>query len=292
MEIILGKTAGFCYGVKRAVNGAENELKKGIKYCLGEIVHNKNVINRLEKNGMHFIENIEEANGSCIIRAHGVTKNIYGEASRLNIRLQDLTCPNVVKIHQIAEKYVQDGYFIVLIGKKSHPEVVGTESFCGENSFIVSDFEDIEECKHKLIKSGLNNVLIIGQTTYNSKKFDEIVDGIKLNFKNYNIEVKKTICMATEVRQKETDEISKKVDIMLIIGDEKSSNTNKLADISKLNCKNVYLIQGKEDIINLDFSKVERIGIMAGASTPGEDIENVIKYLKNIGKERCNNTSN
>ena len=97
--------------------------------------------------------------------------------------------------------------------------------------------------------------------------------------------------MATEVRQKETDEISEKVDIMLIIGDEKSSNTNKLADISKLNCKNVYLIQGKEDIINLDFSKVERIGIMAGASTPGEDIENVIKYLKNIGKERCN-TSN
>lgn len=292
MEIILGKTAGFCYGVKRAVNGAEDELKKGIKYCLGEIVHNKNVINRLENNGMNFIENIEEANESCIIRAHGVTKNIYEEASKLNIQLKDLTCPNVVKIHQIAEKYVQDGYFIILIGKKNHPEVVGTESFCGDNSFIVSDFKDIEECENKLIKSGLNNVLIIGQTTYNSKRFDEIVEVIKLNLKKHNIEVKKTICMATEVRQKEADEISKKVDVMLIIGDKKSSNTNKLADISKLNCNNVYLIQGKEDIINLDLSKAQRIGIMAGASTPGEDIENVIKYLKNIGKERCNNTSN
>ena len=140
MEVILGKSAGFCYGVKRAVDGAKHELKKAkgnTIYCLGEIVHNKQVIKDLEEKGLVFIENINESKGETIVRAHGIKKEIYRLAKKLKINLKDFTCPNVLKIHKIAEEHAKKGYYIFLCGNKNHPENIGTLSFCGDNVSVI-----------------------------------------------------------------------------------------------------------------------------------------------------------
>lgn len=279
MEIILGKTAGFCYGVKRAVDGVKEELndKKNV-YCLGEIVHNKSVVDNFKKRGTFFIDSPSEAEGTVIIRAHGITKQIYKELEDKKLEIKDLTCPNVLKIHKIAEEYAQKGYFIILIGEKKHPETIGTASFCGEKSIVLEKEEEIENVLNKIEKS--DNILIIAQTTYNSEKFDNLVDILKTKNPTKKIEVRKTICEATRIRQKETENISKNVDLMIIIGGKKSSNTTKLYDISKNNCPKVYFIQNCDEVENIDFNGVEKVGIMAGASTPDEDIKDVVNKIK------------
>ena len=283
MEIILGKTAGFCYGVTRAINGAKQELESKDErvYCLGEIVHNKNVIDNLKEKGLKFIENIEDAKGKTIIRAHGVTKDIYEKAKVMNIELKDLTCPKVLKIHDIAEKYTNLGYYIILVGSEKHPEVIGIKSFCmDESSDIVNDENDIENVISKIEMTENKKILIIAQTTYNSKKFDKIVEIFKEKLTNeYNIESIKTICPATEMRQKETEEIAKEVDYMIIIGDKKSSNTNKLYEISSKYCKKTIFINNSSELEISSINEKDKVGIMAGASTPKENIEHVFEKL-------------
>ena len=289
MEIIIGKTSGFCYGVKNAVEGAEKEINKsGEKvYCLGELVHNKSVTDKLEKEGISFINDIKEADGKTIIRAHGVEKNVYTEAKERNIELVDLTCPNVLKIHDVVEDFSSKGYYIFLIGKKEHPEIIGTYSFAEKNCTVISDKEEIENGIENLKRSDLKNLLIISQTTYNLQVFNEISEKVKkeLEHKNINIEIKNTICYATELRQKETEEISKEVEAMIIVGGKNSSNTTKLYDISKKNCQNVIFVQNADELEIQKLKNSKKIGIMAGASTPQESVEKIIEKLG--GKELC-----
>lgn len=282
MEIILGKTAGFCYGVKRAIDGANEDENID---CLGELVHNESVIKELKEKGIKFIDNIEEAKEKIMIRAHGTSKEIYEKLKQKGIQIKDLTCPNVLKTHTIAEKYSQKGYFIILIGIKNHPEATATISFCGKQSFLLQEKEDIENCLKEINKSNLDNILIMAQTTYNSKKFQEIAQFLKSKLKNKKVEIQKTICNATEVRQKETTEIAQNVEVMIIVGDKKSSNTNKLYDISKENCKKVIFIQNAEELNIEELEEIQKIGIMAGASTPKKDIEEVI--IKIRSKKSC-----
>ncbi|MCI9063445.1 MAG: 4-hydroxy-3-methylbut-2-enyl diphosphate reductase [Clostridia bacterium] len=286
MNIILGKTAGFCYGVTRAIQGAEEEIKKNDKiYCLGEIVHNKNVIKKLEEKGIQFIDKIEEAKGKTIIRAHGIPKETYQKAEEMGIQIKDLTCPHVLKIHKIAEEYCKKGFFIILLGKENHPEVIGITSFCGENSALITDNDEIEYVVKRVEKLGMKNVLIIAQTTFNSKKFDDIVKTIQEKLhNNVNLKIEKTICPATEIRQKETEEIARNVDAMVIIGDKKSSNTNKLHNIASKFCEKVIFVQSSEEIALQELKNATKIGVMAGASTPKEDIDGVINILENGGK--------
>ncbi len=281
MEIIVGKTAGFCYGVKNAVSGAIKEASKTDKqiFCLGEIVHNKQVINKLETLGIKCIETLEQSEGTTLIRAHGVPKEIYEKANEMNIKIKDYTCPNVLKIHQIAEKFNKNGYYIFLVGSKNHPENIGTLSYCGENYFIFEDEEEINDAIKTLEQSDINKVVLIAQTTYSIKKFEKIEKIIKQKIKNkYIFEVQNTICKATELRQKETEGISKKVDFMIIIGGKNSSNTKKLYEVAKDNCKNTVLIETVDDL-KIE-GKIKKIGIMAGASTPQESIEEVIENVK------------
>lgn len=281
MEIILGKTAGFCYGVKRAIEEAEKEIEKNEKiYCLGEIVHNKSVIKELEEKGLIFIKNVQEANGKTIIRAHGAPKSIYKELEQKQIPIKDLTCPNVFKTHEIAEEYNKKNYFIILVGIQNHPEAIGTLSFCGEKCSLVQEKEEIPQLIEKINESKSDNILIMAQTTFNSKKFDEISKIFQDKLSHKNLVIKKTICMATELRQEETIKLSKIVDCMLIIGDKKSSNTNKLYDISIENCKNVLFIQNEQELDINKLKNMNKIGIMAGASTPKADIEQIIKKIK------------
>lgn len=285
MEIILGKTAGFCYGVTRAVDGAKEEIKGNNQvYCLGEIVHNKNVVRKLEEDGIKFIDKIEDAKGKTIIRAHGISKETYEKAKEMNIEIKDLTCPHVLKIHKIAEEYSKKEFFIVLLGKPNHPEVIGIDSFCGTNMSIIEDENTIEKAINLIERSNKKDVIVIAQTTYNSKKFDTIVNELKNKLEsNINLIINKTICPATEDRQKETEDIAKQVDAMIIIGDKKSSNTNKLYNISCNYCDKVVFIENMKEMNLEEFYNLNKIGIMAGASTPREDIDGVIKHLKDGG---------
>ena len=284
MEVILGKSAGFCYGVKRAVEGAKEELEKAkgkTIYCLGEIVHNKQVVEKLEEEGLVFIDNIKQAKGKTIIRAHGIKKEIYEFCENSGLELKDLTCPNVLKIHEIAEEYNKKGYYIFLIGSKKHPENLGTISFCGSNATIIEDEKDVKTAIEEFYKSNIKKLLVILQTTYSVEKFKEIKNVLKEELeksKRGKIElvIKNTICHATELRQKETREISKKVDYMIIIGGKNSSNTKKLYEIGKENCKNCICIQTADELDIENIKKHKKIGVMAGASTPQETIENVI----------------
>ena len=282
MKIVIGKTAGFCYGVKRAVDGAKEELNNNKKiYCLGEIVHNKQVVEELEKGGITFINNIEEAKGKTIIRAHGVSKDIYIKAKELNVDVVDYTCPNVLKIHKITEEYSKKGYYIFLCGSKKHPENIGTISHCGNNYSIIEKEEDTWKAVECLKKSKIQRLLLISQTTYSLDKFHKIGEIIKNSLeKNIEIVIKNTICRATELRQKETDEISRKVDYMIIIGGVNSSNTKKLFDIAKNNCKNCICIETAKELNPNDFIKYNKIGIMAGASTPKKSIEKIYETLR------------
>ena len=287
MEIIVGKTAGFCYGVKRAVEGSKEKIinNKGQEiYCLGELVHNKQVNLELEKEGLKFIENIDQVkkeNSKVIIRAHGIEKNIYKKASENNIDIIDYTCPNVLKIHKIAEEYEKQGYYIFITGNRNHPEVKGIVSYCGQNFSLIEKEEDIEKAIENLEKSNIKKLVLISQTTYSIKRFEEIKKIIEKKIsEKIDFAIKNTICLATETRQKETEELASKVDAMIIIGGKNSSNTKKLHEVASENCKNIICIETKDEIDKSEYKNINRIGIMAGASTPQKSIYEVIKSLK------------
>ncbi len=284
MEIILGETAGFCYGVKRAVDGAKNELKKAkgkTVYCLGEIVHNKRVIKQLEEKGAIFIDDIKEAKRETIIRAHGIEKEIYKLAKEIKIEIKDFTCPYVLKIHKIAEEYAKRGYYIFLCGSKEHPENIGTLSYCGNNVSVIETENDVPNAINLLKKSKIKKLLVILQTTYSVERFRKVEELIRENIpQDIKLVIKNTICKATELRQKETEEIAKKVDYMIIIGGANSSNTKKLYEIGKRNCKNCVCVETVNDLDLNEINQHEKIGIMAGASTPQDLIEEVVNILK------------
>lgn len=290
MEIIIGKTAGFCFGVKNAVTKAEEALEQNEEiYCLGELVHNKQVTERLTQKGMHFIDNITEAKGKTVIRSHGVEKKTYKQAENIKIDLIDLTCPKVLHIHNIAEEYAKKGFYIILTGDKNHPEMLGTASFCGEYYYILEKEEDIENAIDEFKKLKLSNILLISQTTYSLEKFKKIADILQKEIPN--IEVINTICNATKMRQEETEQMAKDVDIMIIVGGKHSSNSNKLYEIAKKHCNNVLFVETADELnIKREFiggknhenKPSVRIGIMAGASTPEESIVKVVEKLKEM----------
>ncbi len=281
MEIVLGKTAGFCYGVERAVEGAIEQIKNAKEpiYCLGEIVHNKQVIQKLENLGIKCIETIEEAEGIVLIRAHGIPKEVYDIAEKMDIKIQDFTCPNVLKVQRIADKFSKDDYFIFLLGAKSHPENIATLSHCGRDYYIFEKEEELPKAMEMFEKTNKKKLLLISQTTYSLERFHRIEEKLQKGIeKDIDFVVKNTICQTTELRQKETEELSKKVDAMIIIGGKNSSNTKKLYEIAKRNCKNTILV---ENVQELEIQEnINKIGIMAGASTPKESIEEVISFFR------------
>ncbi len=283
MEVIIGKTAGFCFGVERAVNGATLEVKNNHElYCLGEIVHNNEVIKELSKQGLKIINRLEEGKNKVIIRAHGVQKELYEKSKELDIELIDLTCPKVLKIHKIAEEYAKENFYIFLIGKKEHPEIIGTVSYCGKDCYIIENNKDVDEAILQLKATGNNKLLVICQTTFSLSEFEKIVKNIKKQKDdNIELEVKNTICSATKLRQEETLEIASKVDAMIIIGGKNSSNTNKLYDISK-KVTSTFIVENKDELNFDKMKKYKKIGIMAGASTPKKSIEEIVEILKNI----------
>lgn len=282
MEIIVGKLSGFCPGVKNTIKKAEIALKeKKEVYCLGEIIHNGQVIKSLENKGMITVNNIEDIpNGENVIfRAHGEPEISYEKAEKKNLKIIDLTCGNVKIIHdKVKEK--KENYFIIILGNKKHPEVIGTKGFSGKNSYVIESEDDILDAYIECEKSNLRQVYIVSQTTFGDKEFDELALEIEKNFVEFNIIKDKTLCNATEKRQKEVEEISKIVNSMVVIGGKHSANSKELAKISEKNCRQVYFVETAEELKNADFSGIEKVGVMAGASTPQKDIDDVINLLK------------
>ena len=282
MEVIVGKLAGFCPGVESTINRAKKLLEEKDKiYCLGEIVHNSQVIESLEKQGMITVEGIDEVpdNSVLIFRAHGEPEYKYEMAKEKKLELYDLTCGNVISIHKKVQKEREDS-FIIVVGKKKHPEVIGTKGFSGENSYVVETEDDILDAYMEYEKSDLGRVYVVAQTTISSSYFDILAEEIEKNFIEAEVVIDKTICNATEIRQKETLEMSKRFNTMIIIGGKNSSNTKELAKISEENCENVYLVETLNDIKDIDFSNSKEIGIMAGASTPKDIINEIKEYLE------------
>lgn len=281
MEIIVGKLSGFCNGVSNTIKRANSSLETYKEvYCLGEIVHNERVVKDLENKGMITINNIEEApdNSKVIIRAHGDLKETYDKAKDKNIELIDLTCGKILIIkNKITNK--KDDHFITIIGKKNHPETLGIKSFSNGYSYIVENEEDIDELLNMFNESKLNKMFIVSQTTFNSNKFDTLTNIIK-HKSDKDIEIDKTICNATSDRQEETKELSSQVDKMIIVGGKHSSNTKELENISKENCKEVYLVQDVSDLDKNNFSIDDKIGIMGGASTPEIAVKEIIEFLE------------
>ena len=287
MEVILGKLAGFCNGVRNAVEKTEELLKNRDKiYCLGELAHNKQVIKDLENDGLIIVDDLNEVpnNSEVIFRAHGVTKSVYQLAKEKNLTVYDYSCVRVIKLHEDVENMSNEGYYVFLFGDEEHPEVIGTKSFAKlEEITVLKDKEEIDNAINNFKNSNLNKLYICAQTTFSLKKFDEFVSIVEEKLKKYNndidIKINKSICEATEIRQMETENLAKKVDFMVIIGGKNSSNTVKLYEISSKNCKDAIHIETKKELENIDFSKVSKVGVMAGASTPKKSIDEVIEYL-------------
>lgn len=274
MEIILAKNNGFCFGVKNAYDKSMT-LSKGKIYFLGELVHNKETTDKLLSKGV-IVQDINEVpnNSTVVIRAHGVSKEIYKIAQDKKIEVIDLTCPKVSKIHELINKY--NDYFIVIIGKKNHPEILGSVSYAN-NYVVVEEESDIELISNK-IKDYNDKIYIFSQTTFSKDKFNKITDKLKNIIEN-EIVIIPCICPTTKMRQEEIKELSNKVDFMLIIGGKNSSNTQKLYNIASNNVKSIWIENEKE--LNIDeLRKYDKIGIASGASTDMETVIRIKEYIE------------
>ena len=280
MEVKLAKTAGFCFGVQRAVNTVYEQLeqKEGRIYTYGPIVHNEMVVRDLEEKGVQVLNSREElekvTEGTVIIRAHGVGKEVYDLLEHQGVNLVDATCPFVKKIHRIARREEQNGRHILIVGNAKHPEVEGIRGWCEKVSYVV---ESVEEAQNFTLPEG-EKLCIVSQTTFNYNKFEDIVEIISK--KGYDIIVLNTICSATEERQTEAREIAADVDAMIVIGGRHSSNTQKLFEICKKECENTYYIQSLDDLDLKTSQSIRCVGITAGASTPNKIIEEVQKHVR------------
>ena len=280
MEVCVAKSAGFCFGVKRAVETVYNEIEKTDNiYTYGPIIHNEEVVADLERRGVRVIDENSDLDtlepGTVIIRSHGVGKEIYDRIEQSGHTIVDATCPFVKKIHNIVRKMSEDGYQIIVIGNRNHPEVVGINGWCADGSDAVI-IENSEEAEKFTIDS-TQKLCIVSQTTFNLNKFNELVEIFKE--KGYYINVVNTICNATEVRQREAAQIARESDAVIVIGGLSSSNTQKLFEICRRECNNTQYIQTLNDLV-VDSLDVKRVGITAGASTPNNIIEEVQNYVR------------
>ncbi|MBO5008518.1 MAG: bifunctional 4-hydroxy-3-methylbut-2-enyl diphosphate reductase/30S ribosomal protein S1 [Clostridia bacterium] len=281
--IILAKSAGFCFGVQRAVESLEAEAALGRVSTLGPIIHNGDVVKRFESMGVYAYESPEDFpdDSKVAIRAHGVAKSVIADIEERGLAYADLTCPFVKKIHNIVAKAYDDGDKIVIIGDKNHPEVAGINGWCENNAIIALDIPDLSG----KIDSD-DTLCVVSQTTMDRESFEKIVNYLKNSCKS--VQVFDTICNATNKRQTEAGEIAAMVDMMIVIGGRNSSNTTKLTAICKKYCKNTYQIENFGDLPQ-DINIPKKIGITAGASTPAAIIKEVVEKMEEMQKNSGEN---
>jgi 4-hydroxy-3-methylbut-2-enyl diphosphate reductase len=276
MIIKRAKYAGFCFGVDKAVKTAFDLNYDGNVYTLGELIHNRQVIDALEQKGIKVLESIDQLKeGDCvIIRAHGIGKGTYEALNSRKVKVIDATCPYVKRIHEIVKAQNEDGCRIVIVGDPTHPEIIGINGWCEGKALIISDESEVEQLPYSDEKA-----VTVAQTTYKRAKYEEICELLK---KKFAFVIKfDTICNATVQRQTEAAELSRNVEVMIVIGGKNSSNTQKLYEICKENCSRTYLIENADELPLFD-KNVKTVGITAGASTPEAVIKEVIFHMEDM----------
>ena len=286
MEVKVAKTAGFCFGVQRAVDKVYELIDScpDRLFTLGPIIHNEEVVNDLEKKGVRVTSEEElktlPEGSTVVIRSHGVGKKVYDQLKECGLSYVDVTCPFVLKIHRIVEKESKAGSHIVIIGDPDHPEVVGICGWCIGPYTVIRTKQDALD----FVPPEGKNVCIVSQTTFNYNKFKDLVEILRK--KRYDntvlniLNILNTICNATEERQREAKSIAGEVDTMLVVGGRHSSNTQKLFEICKKECENTYYIQTPVDLDSDMFQCSSYVGITAGASTPKKIIEEVQEHVR------------
>ena len=286
MEVKVAKTAGFCFGVQRAVDKVYELIDscQDRLFTLGPIIHNEEVVNDLEKKGVRVASEEElktlPKGSTVVIRSHGVGKKVYDQLEECGLSYVDVTCPFVLKIHRIVEKESKAGSHIVIIGDPDHPEVVGICGWCIGSYTVIRTKQDALD----FVPLESKNVCIVSQTTFNYNKFKDLVEILRK--KRYDntvlniLNILNTICNATEERQREAKSIAGEVDTMLVVGGRHSSNTQKLFEICKKECENTYYIQTPVDLDSDMFQCSSYVGITAGASTPKKIIEEVQEHVR------------
>ena len=275
MGVIVAKTAGFCFGVKRAVDKVYEQIGKTEKpiYTYGPIIHNEEVVKDLRQKGVEVIDTPEELaqlrDAVVVIRSHGVGRKIYEILKSNGVEIVDATCPYVKKIHKIVSEQSAAGNQVIIVGDEKHPEVQGIRGWGNEDTKVIETIEDFEE----LELPAERKLCVVAQTTFNYNKFQELVE--KISRTSYDINVLNTICNATQERQVEAKKVASQVEVMLVIGGKHSSNTQKLYEICQKECKNTYYIQTIGDLNPECIRSACNVGITAGASTPNNIIEEV-----------------
>ncbi|TJX16252.1 bifunctional 4-hydroxy-3-methylbut-2-enyl diphosphate reductase/30S ribosomal protein S1 [Tissierella creatinini] len=280
MKIIIADNAGYCFGVKRAEDLTKNTLKNvgPNVYSYGPLVHNKQAVSALEKEGLITIDDYKNINeGYIIIRSHGIPKMVAKDIEDRNLELVDCTCPYVLSVHKKVEDYSNKGYDIIIVGDANHPEVIGINGWCDNKAYIINSEEEANNLPN------LKKICVVSQTTNRLDKYESLAEIIK--YKADELVLHNTICNATKLRQQSAEEVSKKVDAMVVIGGKNSSNTLKLVEISKRNCKNVFHIETIKDLSLQDMQRFNTIGITAGASTPDWIIKEAVLAMDNLNKD-------
>jgi 4-hydroxy-3-methylbut-2-enyl diphosphate reductase len=282
MKIIVAEESGFCFGVKRAIDLAVNTSKdKKLIYTYGDIIHNKQVVEDLKSKGIESVDDIEDLKGeTVVIRSHGAPKSLLDKAEKIGVNIMDGTCPYVKKIHNIVFEHSNNGYTIIIVGDQKHPEVVGITGWCMGDVYVVNSEDEINSLPF------IKKACIVAQTTIKYELWDMVL--IKLYSQISELVVFNTICSATRDRQRAALDLSSKVDIMLIIGGKHSSNTKKLYELCFSRCDKSYHIETVDELVNIDFTGCEKIGIVAGASTPDWIIKAIIYKIENEGEVICN----
>ena len=281
MEVILAEHAGFCFGVKKAVDTVYEQVEHKDKkiYTYGPIIHNEEVVKDLESKGVEVVNNVDDLSnvsedGTIVIRAHGIPRETEEKIKQKGISYVDATCPFVKRIHRIVDEESQKGRTIVITGNAKHPEVEGIVSWANGSVYVIESLEDAQ----KFALPVETELTLVSQTTFNYKKFKDVVE--IFNGKGYNINIVNTICNATQERQTEAEKIAAEADAMIVIGGTSSSNTRKLYEICSGKCKHTYFVQTVDDLPK-DFPEgIYKGGITAGASTPKNIIEEVQTYVR------------
>ena len=280
MSIQVAKTAGFCFGVNRAVDIVNDLLEKGEKVCtLGPIIHNMEMVGELEKRGCNAVDRIEDCpkDATIVIRSHGVAKSVMDKVDELSLKCVDATCPFVKKIHKIVTEAGEKNIPVLIAGNKNHPEIQGIIGHCSSTCYTFNNDEELVDLIANIPIKNNDEIFVVAQTTFSKKEWKKCLKTVRKVYTNAKIF--DTICKATSERQKEADLISGNSDLMIVIGDRHSSNTAKLYDICKSRCANTCLIETAKELDKDLVSKSRSIGVTAGASTPARIIKEVLDTM-------------
>jgi len=274
LKINVAQSAGFCFGVKNAVRSAEDASRDFGRVCsLGELIHNSGVVEGLRRLGVSVANDVKDIDADTVItRAHGASPKVFDALRQKGVRVIDATCPFVKRIHVRAEKAAKEKQNIIVIGSKDHPEIVATMGWAGEKALLVDSVEEAQRIPQ------MDSACVIGQTTYSVKKRDEILSVLKNKIST--MDVFDFICPTTAQRQHEAEEMAKNASLMIIVGDKKSANTNKLFEAAKRYCERTYLVSGAKEAQDIDVYETDDVCITAGASTPPSDIAEVVMLIK------------